>query len=152
LWIEKEIQPAASMRQSLIYFAARFTLALMWLYQGLVPKLLFRHPNELAMLRATGLSDDGARNWCIGVGWAEVAIGLILMLTWRSRWVLWLTLLAMPAALLGVAIKSPGFLAAPFNPFALNLCVFALAAIALLAAKDLPSAARCIRKAPGVTP
>jgi hypothetical protein len=148
LWIEKDIDPAASMRHSVIYLMARITLALVWVYQGVVPKLILRHPGELGMLRALGLSDAATRGICIGIGGAEVGIGLMLVVAWRFRWPLWLTLLAMPAALLAVAIKSPEFLGAPFNPVSLNLAVFALAAIALLIARDLPSASHCVRRLP----
>ena len=150
LWIEKDIDPAASMRQSMIHLAARLTLALVYFYHGLVPKLIFHHPDELAMLRTAGLSDSAARTWCNIFGWLEILFSLIVILAWRARWPLWLTIIAMPAAVLGVALKLPGLLTAPFNPATLNLSVFALAAIALLAAHDLPSSSRCIRRPPKV--
>ncbi len=146
LWIEKGIEPSASMRYSLIHLTARLTLALVWLYQGLVPKVIFRNSDELAMLRAAGLSDSAARGLSVGIGWCEVALGLLLLLAWRSRWPLWFTLVAMPAAALAVALQSPRFLVAAFNPVSLNVAVFALAATALLSAPDLPSASRCARR------
>jgi hypothetical protein len=54
----------------------------------------------------------------------------------------------MPLALVPIAITAPRFLAAAFNPVSLNACVFALAAVALLNAADLPSAGRCVRTQP----
>src|SRR5687768_3292951 len=50
LWVEKGIDPAASMRRSLVYLTARVALAFVWLYQGIVPKLVFQHPDELSLL------------------------------------------------------------------------------------------------------
>jgi hypothetical protein len=44
-----------------------------------------------------------------------------------------------------VAITAPTYLSAAFNPLTLNLAVAALAAIAITAGRDLPSAARCRR-------
>jgi hypothetical protein len=98
------------------------------------------------MLRSSGLTDSAARAVCIGSGMVEIAIGLTLILAWHSRWPLWLTLVAMPTALLAVAIKAPQFLVSPFNAVVVNVAVFALAALAFLAAGDGPSAARCLRR------
>jgi hypothetical protein len=146
LWIEKGIDPADSLRDSLVHMTARLSLALVWLYQGLVPKLIFRHPVELAMLHAAGMGDSTARAMCLGIGSAEIAIGVALVLAWRSRWPLWLTMALMPAALLAAAIGSPQYLAAPFNPVTLNLAVFALAGIGWLSQRNLPSAKHCVRR------
>jgi len=44
-----------------------------------------------------------------------------------------------------VAITAPTYLSAAFNPLTLNLAVAALAAIAIIAGRDLPSATRCRR-------
>jgi DoxX-like family len=146
LWIEKDVAPVESMRHSLIYLTARLSVALVWIYQGLVPKLIYRNPSELAMLHALGLSDLAARASCTGIGCIEVAIGLTLLVLWRSAAPLWLTLVAMPVALIAVAIKSSAYLCSPFNPVSLNLSVFALTAIALLINRDLPSANHCLRR------
>ena len=152
LWIERGFDPAESMRRSLVYLTARLAVAFVWLYQGIVPKLIFRHPDELAMLRDAGLSAPAARIACVGIGCFEVAVGLALLLVWRSRVPLWLTLVAMPIAALAVAVNSPRFLVAAFNPVVLNLSVFALSAIACLEARDLPSARRCVRRPPRAEP
>jgi len=148
LWIEKGIVPAASMRQSLIYLTARLSLAMIWLYQGIIPKLIMRHPGELAMLRDAGLSGEVSHYAIMSAGWFEVGVGFVLILAWRSLWPLWFVVAAMPIALIIVAIDSPRFLSAPFNPATLNLAVLALAVIALFAARDLPSASRCLRRPP----
>ena len=136
------------MRQSLIHLISRLTVAFIWFYHGLVPKLLFRHPLELAMLNAARLSTSAELNAVLAAGWVEIAIALCIIFFWRSRWPLWFTLILMPLALLGVAFTSPSLLAAPFNPLTLNLALFILAVIALLSATDLPSAARCVRQPP----
>jgi DoxX-like family len=148
LWIEKGIEPALSAQRSVIHAIARLALAFVWLYEGLVPKLIFRHRDEIAMLRSLGLSESSAGKVCAGVGWAEVALGLALLLAWRSRWPLWVTVVAMPLAAIGVALRSPQYLVAAFNPIALNVAVFALAAVALAGGGDLPSAGRCVRTPP----
>jgi len=149
LWVERGIDPAAALRASAINAVSRSSLALVWIYQGLVPKLLARDPAELAMLRDAGVPVAGAGPARAVVGVAEVALGLLILLSWRSRWPLWVTLAGMPLALLAVALQSPAFLTAAFNPVSLNAAVFALAAVCLLGdPDDLPSAARCVRTPP----
>jgi uncharacterized membrane protein YphA (DoxX/SURF4 family) len=146
LWIEEGIDPATSMQRSLTNLIARLALAFVWLYQGIVPKLIFHHADELFLLRGAGLSAHVARPWCVCIGWAEVAIGLALLVAWRSRWPLWVTLIAMPAAAIAVTANSPAFLTGPFNPVTLNLAAFALALIAAIGTRNLPSASRCLRR------
>jgi uncharacterized membrane protein YphA (DoxX/SURF4 family) len=145
LWIERGIDPATSLRHSVAYAVARFAVAFVWLYQGLVPKVIFKHPDELTMLRTLTASNSSARFVCLGMGWVEIAIGIAMILGWRFRSLLWFTLIAMVVAVSIVVLKAPAFLAAPFNPISLNVSIFALAAIALLIGRDLPSARRCVR-------
>jgi hypothetical protein len=51
----------------------------------------------------------------------------------------------MVVATAAVAVNSPRFFEAAFNPFSLNVAVAALAAIDLLVLPGVPSAARCLR-------
>jgi DoxX-like protein len=148
LWIEQGIDPALSMQRSLAHAAARIALAIVFLHQGLVPKLLYRHPSELRMLSEAGLSVETAGRVLVAVGVAEVALGAVLLLAWRARWPFILILALMPVSLIGVAITSPGVLVGAFNPVALNVAVAALAAVGWLMSAGLPSAAHCLRARP----
>jgi len=146
LWIEKQIDPSTSMRQSIIYAICRLTVAFIWIYQGLVPKLLFRNPDEGAMLAAAGWS---AESILVGVRWAgiaEVAFGVLMLVAWRVRPLFAVTVALMLVALAFVGFESPRFLGAAFNPVTLNLPMISLSVIGLLCGKDLPSASRCLRK------
>ena len=62
LWIEKGIDPAVSGQRAVIHAVARLCIALVFLYHGLVPKLLFRHPTELAILLDAGLPRLGGQH------------------------------------------------------------------------------------------
>jgi uncharacterized membrane protein YphA (DoxX/SURF4 family) len=148
LWIEKGIDPAVSLQRCLVYSIARLTIAFIWLYHGLVPKLLFHHPDELLPLLQGGVSADAALAVVNVVGVAEVFLGLMLLIRWRSRPLLLLTIAFMLFALVGVALTTPALLVAAFNPVTLNLSMIALAAIAYLAGVDVPSAATCLREQP----
>jgi hypothetical protein len=148
LWIERGLDPAAALRNSLLYFTARMTVAFVWIYQGLIPKLLFHSADELTMIRVAGVHDAHTAATCAALGLIEIAIGLSLIIAWRATALLWFTLLGMVIASVTVAARAPEFLTAAFNPISLNLCVFALSLIALLINRDLPSAEQCVRKQP----
>jgi DoxX-like protein len=89
---------------------------------GLVPKLLFNNSDERTLLAASHLPST----FVLAVGLVEIAISAYTILSWRSRWFFLLNICAMLLALLNVALASPSYLAAAFNPVTLNLGMIAL--------------------------
>lgn len=148
LWVEKGIDPAVSLQRALIHAVASSALAFVWLYQGLIPKLLDQHADELAMIQQGGISVATAPLAVQVIGWCEVIFGLAMLVLFHHRWPYCLTILLMICATVGVAIGSPQFLVAAFNPVSLNVLMVALASVGLLASRDLPSARPCLRKQP----
>jgi uncharacterized membrane protein YphA (DoxX/SURF4 family) len=146
LWIEKGILPEVSRDRTFVYALSRLTVAFVWLYHGLVPKLIYRNPDELNMLHAAGIPNSRLLAAMASLGFIEVCVALVFVIFWKSRWPLWFTLIAMISAVLAVGITSPNFLTAAFNPVTLNLSVATLAVIGLLTGTDLPSASNCRRK------
>lgn len=113
------------------YLLGRLTIALLWIYQGLVPKLLGPHPDERVLNMAMGLSADAADQFSRAAGLGEVLMGLAVLAFWRHRWPLVLTAVAMIGLLVIVAIAAPHFLLGAFSPVASNLPTLALALICL---------------------
>lgn len=148
LWIERGIDPGHAMRQSAAYAIARLAFAFVFIFEGLVPKLLFHHPTELALLVAAGVSSTHATRGVALLGIAEILFGAFIALAWRTRWPLVATIVLMAVALLAVAVTAPGALIAAFNPVTLNAGTGALAAVACLLGNDVPSASRCLRAPP----
>lgn len=148
LWIERGVPPEVSRDRTLVYSLCRLTVAFVWLYHGLVPKLIYRDPDELRMLHDAGIPNSHLLVIMTSLGLIEICIALLLLIFWDSGWLLWVTLAAMFLAVLGVSITSPTFLTAAFNPVTLNLAVAALALAGLLSGKNLPTASNCLRKAP----
>jgi hypothetical protein len=146
LWLEAGINPRLAWRHTLIHFVSRVTLAAVFAYQGLVPKLLVHHGDEIAMLRAAGVPLPLIGNALVLLGTLELAMGAALLYAWCRPWPAWACLFAMPVATAVVATQTPSFFAAAFNPFSLNLSVAALAAVDLLVLGGVPSATRCRRK------
>ncbi|MCU1304855.1 MAG: hypothetical protein JWQ87_5139 [Candidatus Sulfotelmatobacter sp.] len=148
LWIEEGVAPEVSRDRTLIYGLSRLTLAFIWFYHGVVPKLLYHNPDELRMLTDAGVPETHLLNWVSLFGWLEVGFALILILFWKARWPLWCTIAAMFAATVAVSINSPAYLTAAFNPLTLNLAVAVLATTGLIVSKNLPTANNCRRKPP----
>jgi len=144
LWIEKGILPESAFRLSAIHACSRIAIASIWLWQGLVPKVLFDQADERAMMAAAHLS---ARLVPV-VGVIEIAIAACAILSWRSRLFFAFNMLAMVMALAGVAIMSPTYLFAAFNPVTLNLAMIALSLVGYIASTDIPSGSRCLREPP----
>jgi hypothetical protein len=142
LWIESDIPPESVLRSSTIYAVCRIAVASVWIWHGLVPKLLFHDATELKMLTDTGL----ATHWLPLIGSVEVLFGLLGLLAWRWRDYFVLTAIAMIAALITVALRSPAQLASAFNPVTLNLGVSALCVCGWLAHCSSAFAGRCLRR------
>lgn len=144
LWAEQEVSPEMSLLAASVHGIARLTLTFVWIWHGLVPKLLFRDPDEQTMLQQAGLSP----HWLVYVGSLEIALGIAVLLLWRQRWLFVVQTLLMAAALVSVAARSPAYLHHAFNPVTLNLLVIALALAGWLAWPAVPCAARCLRSDP----
>lgn len=144
IWAEDEQTPESSLAFSLVHAAARVAIATVWIWHGLVPKLIYRNADEQAMLTQAGVAGK-ALPW---VGGLEVLIGLIFFFAWRWRPAFAVNAALMVAALAAVAVNSPQYLQAAFNPVTLNLSLIALSIVGWIASKNIPSARRCLRTAP----
>jgi hypothetical protein len=138
-WLERGIAPETSLRIATAYALARLGVAGIWIYEGLFPKLLGPHPQELKMT-ASIMGESVAPFIVLVLGSIEVLLGAAMVLRWRDRWPVWLTLIAMPAAFAVVALAGPELLSAPFNVTTLNGAMMLLAGISLILRRDLVSA------------
>jgi len=144
LWLESDVSPEASMRQAIVHAVTRLSLAMVWVYQGLVPKLLGPHPVERdlsAALLPAGLPVDGT---ILALGAAEVGFGLFLLAAWHRRWTFPASAILTLALVGGGLVADPGLVAHPLSSIPLGVAMLALAAIGYVAGEELPSARRCI--------
>jgi DoxX-like family len=82
------------------------------------------------------------------MGLLEIAIAACAVFSWRRRSFFLVNIVAMLVALGNVAIMSPSYLVAAFNPVTLNLAMIALSLVGYIAATEIPSASRCLRQPP----
>jgi len=130
----------------LVHVIARVALAAVFAYQGVVPKILSRNVDEIAMLRDAGVGASVTGIALTALGLLEVAFAAVLLFAWHRRWPPYVCLGSMLLATAAVALNSPRYFEHAFNPVSLNLTVACLAAIDLLVLENLPSATRCLRR------
>ena len=109
----------------------RFSLGFIWLYQGIVPKLLGPHADELRMNMALGLSHAQAHLLSYVGGAMEVALGLLVVVFYRQRWPYIVTIAALLGLFAFTLFLVPAFTVSAFNSTTINLAMCALAVIAL---------------------
>lgn len=145
-WIEEGVPPEASRDRALTYALARGIVAFVWFYHGLVPKLLFHNSIEADLLSRVAIAPQNLRIAITLAGGFEVTFAILLLLLWRHRWPLCLTIMLMLIGIPVVAASAPEYLSAAFNPVSLNISLAAFAFIALITGRNLPTARRCARQ------
>ncbi|MFT9846849.1 DoxX-like family protein [Aneurinibacillus sp. REN35] len=147
LWLEKGIAPEISFSRSAVQWISIWTLALVWIYQGLVPKVIYRDAGELALLHGLGISPDSVGPIVlIGAGILEIVFGISTLLFWRQRVWFLLTIILLLGLGTGAFLGDAAVFTAPFNPVSLNVLMMSLSLIALINRHHLPDAKRCIRE------
>lgn len=124
--VRQQLQPIQRLIQ--------FSLALLWIYQGLIPKLLIPSPFEIQVWQFMGLESELATITARLSGIVEILFGCIFLLWQRSRWVHYLNIVGLLGLLLLCARIDPVQLIGSFNPMIMNgaMLVLSLLAIQLL--------------------
>jgi hypothetical protein len=115
---------------------ARIALAAVFAWHGLVPKLVVRHPDEMAPLLDAGVPENMAAPLVLGTGVAEIALAVCIVVLWRRRWPSLACLAFVVPVTFLVAAVTPRLLLAAFNPLTLNVCVAALAVVDLVLLRE----------------
>lgn len=147
LWIERGIDPVTSMRRCAAHAITRLALAFIWLYQGLVPKLIFPEASgELETIRRVGLFEGREPLVLHFAAAVEIIMGLATVMFWRVRGLLTLQIVLLVLLGIAAAAGSPRLFTGQFNPATLTLAMVALALIGLIEGREIPSAANCLRR------
>lgn len=146
LWLDKDIAPEVSRRLYLLFALANFTIALSWLYHGIVPKLLYMETGELAMMQASGLLPSMEVAAVYGVGIGEILFGLLFLFLGRSRILHYINLAGLLALGITAFYAKAAVYKAPFNPATTSFGIMALSVVVLSIRRFLPDAGNCKRK------
>ena len=153
IWLEEEIPPEHQRNQAMAHGVAVAGVAGVWMYQGLVPKLIAVDAGEVALWRRSlGLSESTARKAVRVAGVAEVAAGFATVRFARKKGVFVATAVAMPILAASAAKADRRSFTRAFNPASLNWALGALALVAVATSDHLPSGLRPLRAAPDRQP
>lgn len=145
LWLEQGIDPALSIHRALVHTVARISLAFIFAWHGLIPKLIVRHPHELRLIEESGFTPDAAQRLLTITGYFEVVFAIVLLLLWRVRWIYVLAGSGLVTLLIAAIRADRGVITEPFTPITLTAAMLGLCVLGWFACVDLPSARRCAR-------
>lgn len=108
---------------------ARYIVGLSWMYHGFFPKIYHVAPLEKLMTGSAGYSAQVSDLITRGAGIAEVIFGLLLIIFYKNKQLVWLNIFLLCGLLGAVAAMQPNLLIEAFNPVTTNLPVIALSFI-----------------------
>ncbi|MGE7650879.1 DoxX-like family protein [Peribacillus frigoritolerans] len=149
-WIEKGESPRSQYVRFIINTIVTMLFFFVWLYHGLIPKMIAKHPEEVSMLSSlTSLEGTAAVKGVGIIGVLEILFAVVWLLYRKKRHLLVLQMIAFPVLTISALIASPSFSLHPFNPITFNASLWVLSIISFLLATDLPSATSCKRTRKG---
>lgn len=114
-------------RVNLVRVVCRCALAAVWLYEGLVPKLLFIRADQLDLVQRSRLFFGTPATFLHWLGIAQVAFALWLFSGYRERLAVLLGTAGMVILIVLVGRANPGMFTDPYGAFAKDLCLAACA-------------------------
>ena len=108
-----------------INLVSRISLAFIFIYHGLVPKLLWLSETEQAIVKAHNLGFDSAIVSTVG-GVMEISLGICLAFWRQSMLPVYTAAVLLVLLLIDIALFMPSLLIEAFNPVSVNLAALAL--------------------------
>lgn len=105
----------------------RVALGLVWLYEGLVPKLLFVRPDQIDLVERSGLYFATPELFLQLLGAAQVVCGLWLLAGFAERLAVFIATAGMVILIVLVARANPAMLTEPYGALIKDLCLIACA-------------------------
>ena len=106
---------------------SRLSLGAVWFYEGLVPKLLFVRPDQVALVRRSGLYFGTPEFFLQLLGAAQVAFALWLLAGLAERMAVAIATVGMWILIVLVAMANPAMLTDPYGALIKDLCLTACA-------------------------
>ena len=111
----------------IIKVSARVALGIVWLYEGLVPKILFVRADELDLVERSGIWLGSPLLTLQLMGGLQIFFGLWLLVGWRERAAVGLATLWMCGLIVLVAAGNPGMLTDPYGALIKDACLISCA-------------------------
>ena len=110
-----------------VRISCRLALGLVWLYEGLVQKLLFVRPDQLDLVERSGLYFGTPQFFLQLLGVAQVLCGLWLLAGFAERLAVFIATTGMVILIVLVARANPAMLTDPYGALIKDLCLIACA-------------------------
>lgn len=106
-------------------------LAVLWIYQGLVPKLIYHAADEQYLWQAQGV-DEMVMLFMIEIsGYIEIIFGSLFLILRQAKILHVLNIAGMGALTLLIYVTDLRYFQQAFNPFVMNLAMGMLSIVAL---------------------
>lgn len=123
------MNPLQAINRALI--SIQITLAMLWIYQGLVPKVIYKVIEEQLFWEFTGIQFLSIPSLIQLSGVGEIIFGILFLIFRQSKVLHYLNILAMLFFIVVVAVVYPHYFVQGFNPFIMNTAMAALSIVAL---------------------
>ena len=118
-----------------IAILSRVTLAFMYIYQGLVPKILWLDETEILIVRLHHLNLENEMVSLFG-GLCEIMLAVLLIFHKKTLIPVYLALFLFVILFIDVAFVSPNLLIKAFNPLVMNFMGIMLCFIYIIAVES----------------
>ncbi|MUV36366.1 putative membrane protein YndG [Lentibacillus sp. JNUCC-1] len=146
-WVEIGEEPATQYRRFFTHWMLVWMFAFVWVYHGLVPKLLFMHPLEIAMIPSfLELSQNQMEGTVIVAGIFEIVVGLLWLFYSQKRHLFFVQIGMFSGLMIAAIVADPTILTYPFNPLNYNLVLVIISVIGYMNANAIPTAKTCLRR------
>ncbi|CUB41554.1 DoxX-like family protein [Bacillus cereus] len=149
LWLEKGLHPGLLIRRTMTYWLVCFLFAFVWMYQGIFPKIIFSHPEEMKMLSAIIGSTGNSIAILKVIGMLEIIFGIIWLFPVPKQKLFILHIFMLIALTIAAGFTNIVSFKEPFNPITLNVLLMGVSIVGYINSFDLPSAKNCKRKRKG---
>lgn len=146
-WLEKSELPSSQYMRFFMTYGFSLFFAFVWIFHGLVPKIITMHSEELLMTgQLFPVETALLQKLIIIIGVLEVLFGLIWILYPHKRHLFTVQFILFPFLMLSAMISNIEAITHPFSPITFNLALILISIIGFLVSKDVPTAKSCRRK------
>lgn len=127
--------------QARLYFLRpllRLSIALVWLWAGIVSAFFYPVADSYQMLQQVGISGVFAPLTLYGASLADFCLGLATLFCWRLRLIVWLQISIMLIYSAVITVYLPEFWLHPFGPMIKNLPLLCATLVLLILEEERP--------------
>ncbi|MEN2766661.1 DoxX-like family protein [Ornithinibacillus xuwenensis] len=146
-WMETGETPASQYTRFFSNVLLSFFFSFLWIYHGIVPKLIAMHPDEVLMVtNILPLTNNEGELIVLVAGVLEVLVGITWMLYKNKRRLFCFQAIAFPILMATAIVSDIHYIFLPFNPLTFNLALLVLSIIGIRISANIPTATSCKRK------